>query len=103
MKRLFFLFVLFFFSCHANAEGAYTGKIIEIQFFQGHVGVLVALDNMGDPDKCGRSDHLILAGTHPHYKDIYALLLAQKLTGSPVRLHVAGCVQGLPSIIHVVA
>jgi hypothetical protein len=103
MKKFVFLLILFFFNCRANAEGAFTGKITEIQFFQGHFGVLVALDNMGDPDKCGRADHLIVADMRAHYKDMYALLLVQKLIGSPVRLHISGCVQGLPSIVHIVA
>jgi hypothetical protein len=76
-------------------------QITALHFYEGHVGVLVRLNQMVDPDKCGRTDWYILRDDHPHYKDTYSLLLASYLANKPVQVAIDGCVQGLPSIRHI--
>jgi hypothetical protein len=100
MKKILLTLLLLAFATGAKAGGDFTGRIQSLHFYQGHVGVLVQLDHMADPDSCGRSDWFILADSHPHYKDIYAMLLAQRIGGGSIRVIVSGCVQGLPSIVH---
>jgi len=83
--------------------GALTGneQITAIHFYEGHTGVLIRLNTMIDPDKCGRTDWYILRDDYPHFKDSYSLFLASYLANKPVQLAVDGCVQGLPSIRHI--
>jgi len=101
MKKIILTFFLLVTSAIASAGGDFRGKINFLEFYQGHTGLLINMENMADPDGCGRSELFILPETHPHYKDIYALLLAQRFNEGVIRVVTSGCHQGLPSIVHV--
>jgi len=75
-----------------------TGKIIHLEFYNGHTGVLVRQPEMIDPDQCGRKDLFILPQDHPFFREVYSLLLAAHMSDQPISLYVEGCVQGLPAI-----
>ena len=93
-----------FFLAPANAgRETIVAPIKQLYYYEGHTGALVRQDQMIDPDACGRSDLYILRKDHPHYKELTALLMASHLSGQPLGLYLSGCVQGLPSIIHVVS
>jgi len=83
------------------ASGAVFGRILELQWYEGHTGVLVVQENMTDLGGCGRADHYILDDQHPYFKEIYALLLAAQVSNGPVYIFAADCVQGLSRIQHV--
>jgi hypothetical protein len=83
-----------------RADTVTTGQVVLIQFWQNHTGVLVRLSTMSDPDQCGRADWYIVPDTHPHYKDIYALLLATRFSDHQLTVVTSGCYEGLPAIIH---
>ena len=81
--------------------GTGPGKITNLQFFEGHSGLLVRHATMLDPDNCGRRDWFILRSQHPFFREIYSLLLAANTSGKTVYLFISGCHEGMPSIKHV--
>lgn len=89
-------------SIFAVAAGPAGNKPVKIiHYYDGHTGVLIQQPDMLDPDSCGRKEWYILRDTHPHYKEIYSLILAAHISGQPLEFYLAGCLQGLPSIAHV--
>lgn len=89
-------------SIFALAGGSAGNKPVKIiHYYDGHLGVLVQQPDMIDPDSCGRKEWYILRDSHPHYKEIYSLILASHVSGQPLEFFLVGCVQGLPSIAHV--
>lgn len=64
-------------SINAMAAGAVNaGDINYILFYKGHTGLLIKHQYPSDPDNCGRQDYYIFPDNHPHFSQIYALLLA---------------------------
>jgi hypothetical protein len=87
----------------SNAHAALNfieGKVMVVQFWEGHTGVLIRLSKTGDPEGCGRADYLIVQDTHPHYKDLYAMLLTSQVSRQTISLGVSGCFQGFPNVVH---
>lgn len=102
INRLISFFILAFASVTCSADGTTgAGMIRIIQFYNGHVGVLIRHASVINPDGCGAADWIIMADTYPHYKDAYALLLAAKISGQPVTIDVSGCLQGYPQLRNV--
>lgn len=86
----------------AYAEGSVgAGTINLVYFYQEHTGVLITHSNQINPDGCASNAHFILRDTHPHYKNVYAMLLAANLSGKKVSIGLSGCHEGFPNIKHV--
>ena len=83
----------------AGAVGA--GYIDQLLFYKGHTGLLIKHQHASDPDSCGRQDYYILPNDHPHFSQIYSMLLAVQLANKKVSFNIDGCHQGIPSIVHV--
>ena len=83
------------------ASGGSTGKIITIQWYEGHTGVLVKQVGMSDLGGCGRSDYYILDDKHPYFKEIYSLILSAHISSQPLALSIDGCIQGISRIKHI--
>jgi hypothetical protein len=84
-----------------SGSGVSGGKIKTILLYEGHSGVLVKQDNMSDLGGCGRSDYYILDNQHPHFKEIYSLILSAHMANQHLALSVADCFQGISRITHV--
>jgi hypothetical protein len=97
---IFILLILIQSSANA-ATGSSAGKITTIQWYEGHVGVLVKQEGMSDLGGCGRSDHYILDENHAYFKEIYSLILTAHISSQPLILYLDGCVQGISRIKHV--
>lgn len=101
--KIFAFLTLFLASAISRADGSTgNGVIRAVHFYLGHTGVLISHSYLIDPEACGSAAWIILSDTYPHYKDVYALLLAAKLSGQPVNITVSGCLQGYPSLRSVV-
>lgn len=104
MKKLGFA-VLFFMSAISfkilAAGGVDPGDINFLLFYKGHSGLLIKHQYHIDPDNCGRRDYYILSDSHPHFSQIYALILAAQTAGKKVSFNVDGCHEGIPAIVHV--
>lgn len=99
VKRFILLLALSLISATASADGTTGSGIVRmLHFYTGHTGLLIIHSNMMDPDACGSTAYIILPDNHAHYKDIYALLLAAKLSGQSVTINVSGCLQGYPQL-----
>jgi hypothetical protein len=102
INRLFIFLALAFFSATSHADGTTgAGLVRMLHFYNGHTGLLIAHANLIDPDACGSGSYIILSDTYPHYKDVYAMLLAAKISGQPVTIYVSGCLQGYPQLRHI--
>lgn len=75
-----------------------AGDINVLLFYKGHDGLLLKHQFPSDPDKCGRWDYYVLPDNHPHFQQIYAMLLAAQTAGKKVSFYVDGCHQGIPAI-----
>lgn len=82
------------------ASGLSVGQVKSITWFEEHNGVLIKQDNMQDLGGCGRSDYYILNDQHPHFKEIYSLILSSHISSQPLRLHIDGCYEGISKIKH---
>lgn len=85
------------FGAHA---GGYTapGKLVSVQIWPAHNGVLVQHQNMVNPDGCIRTDQFILRPSDPFFKEMYAMLLSALASNKQVQLHVSGCEQNFPIV-----
>lgn len=97
----FFAFLSLFFTTAYAGQHTIAAPIKHFEYYEGHTGLLIRQEQMIDPDACGRSDLYILRKDHPSYKELTALLMAAHLSGQPLSFFLSGCVQGLPSIVHV--
>jgi hypothetical protein len=99
MRRFITIAVLCI-SAFAAHAGGYTapGKIVSVQVWPAHNGVLVQHQNMINPDGCTRTDHLILRPADPFFKEMYAMLLSAHASNKQVQLHVSGCEQNFPIV-----
>jgi hypothetical protein len=100
-KLLAFLSFSFFSSISLAEQSVPAGDVNTIYFYLMHTGVLVQHTTMIDPDACGRKDFYILPDTHPHFKEVYSLLLATQMASKKVSFTISGCHQGIPAITHV--
>ena len=100
-KLLAFFGFSFFSSISLAEQSTSAGDINTIYFYLTHTGVLIQHSTMIDPDSCGRKDYYILPGAHPHFKEVYSLLLAAHMANKKVSLTISGCHQGIPAITHV--
>lgn len=104
MKKLLLAarFLICVVSLNAAAAGSIdAGDINFLLFYKGHSGLLIKHQYQIDPDNCGRRDYYILPNNHPHFSQIYALLLAAQTAGKKVSFNIDGCVEGIPAITHV--
>ncbi len=61
-------------------------------------GIYIAQTTMTDPDQCGLQDFYVLQKTHALFDEIYAIVLAARVSDKPIQFHVAGCVNQRPII-----
>ena len=102
MLRITIAIIILGFKISAQAgQTTLASPVTHYEYYKTHVGLLVVQSNMIDPDSCGRNTLYILSNTHPHYKEATALILAAHITGQPLKFHLNGCLQGLPSIEHI--
>lgn len=93
---------LIFITQNVRAAGSVSaGYINHLLFYKGHTGLLIKHQYPSDPDNCGRQDYYILSNEHPHFSQIYSMLLAVQLANKKVSFHIDGCHQGIPAISHV--
>ncbi|MDR6985119.1 hypothetical protein J2X32_003776 [Rheinheimera pacifica] len=85
----------------AAAGSVDAGDINFLLFYKGHSGLLIKHQYQIDADNCGRRDYYILPDNHPHFSQIYALLLAAQTAGKKVSFNTDGCHEGIPAIVHV--
>ena len=95
------IFLAFLFSTANAAEGHSSGKITTVLLYEGHTGVLVRQEGMSDLGGCGRADYYILDEQHPHFKEIYSLILSAHILSQPLWIQLNGCFQGISRIKHV--
>ena len=87
---------------HVSGAGSVSpGDINFLLLYKGHTGVLIKHQYPSDPDDCGRQDYYILPSDHPHFSQIYSLLLAAQMANKKVSFSIDGCHQGIPAIVHV--
>lgn len=97
----FIAFFTFFASNVAAAGAVAAGDINYLLFYKGHTGLLIKHQFPSDPDNCGRQDYYILPNEHPHFSQIYSMLLAAQMANKKVSFNIDGCHQGIPAIVHV--
>jgi len=61
-------------------------------------GIYIAQSTMADPDQCGQQDFYVLEKTHALFDEIYAMVLAARVSDKPIQFHVAGCINQRPVI-----
>ncbi|MDR6984492.1 hypothetical protein J2X32_003136 [Rheinheimera pacifica] len=104
MKKTLIALTLMASSVSFNAAAAGSidaGDINFLLFYKGHSGLLIKHQYQIDPDNCGRRDYYILPDNHPHFSQIYALLLAAQTADKKVSFDIDGCLEGRPAITHV--
>lgn len=89
------------FSATANAGNISFGDVNLIHFWSAIPGVMVAVGTMTDNDSCGRNDYYIIANTHPHFKQLYALILSAQISQKKVQVETNKCVSGFPDVVNV--
>jgi hypothetical protein len=75
-----------------------VGDIMVVHMWEGHTGILVRVSTMINPDACANPAYMILRDSYPHYKELYALLLASVATSKQIVVTVGGCYEGFPAI-----
>lgn len=115
MKRLIInihFFSLLLISVNAVADGSYlSNSKIELLSVAPDVVYFRGIGNTGqNPDGCsgfdnGGSRYAILKGSHPHFKEVYSMLLAAQVSDKTVSVWVNGCVsrwgRGFPEVVTV--
>ena len=98
------LTLLFFLALTSSASAAgWSAQQPVTEFYIQGSEVLVKQAVVANPDSCSSASYYRLLSTHPIYKDIYALILAARVSGSPVYLYLAGCdSNGRPTIQNVI-
>jgi hypothetical protein len=79
------------------------GAIKEIGVWEGNNGILIVHPYPTNPDGCTRPEAILLAKTHPHYRELYSLLVSSQAIGRKVIIYVQGCVESFPRLTHLQA
>lgn len=74
------------------------GKVVSLHHFEGHHGILVKIEQMTDPQACGRSDWYMLPDSSPHAQFVQAMLLTAQNSQQKVYISINGCLDGMPLI-----
>lgn len=80
-----------------SASASSLGKIEMLHIWETHGGLLIAFDKTAEmasnvestqnlPTGTVRRDYVILPKTHPYFKEMFAMLMSAKMTGTSVRL-----------------
>ena len=102
MKKIIALTVLVLSGFVVAQVATSNERITQIHFWKGNTGVLVRHENMINPDECpGGHRYYILPESHPHFEEIYSLLLAAHMADQPVQFIVDGCIENYPEIRHI--
>lgn len=105
MKKNLIIAVLLALSTGMSFAGGNTElkAVTGLNYYKGHVGLLLNQSEMINPDSCQRVDWYILPSDHPNYTEMVALIMASHFKRHPLAFYVEGCVQGLPAIVNVVS
>jgi len=85
---------------HSSFAGGWGSReeLTNVYPSTGINGIYIAQTTMTDPDQCGLQDFYILEKTHTLFDEIYAMVLAARVSGTPMQFHVSGCVNQRPVI-----
>ena len=85
---------------HSSFAGGWGSReeLTNVYPSTGVNGIYVAQSTMTNPDQCGRQDFYVLEKAHALFDEIYAMVLAARVSDKPIQFHVAGCVNQRPVI-----
>ena len=76
MKKIFLVSALFLSTNLMAGNYSNYQELEQIQFYEGHSGLLIKQETMVDPDNCGRQDYYILPQNRAMFKEVYSALLS---------------------------
>lgn len=82
----------------AYASTLVQGKVVSLHHYEGHHGILVKIEQMIDPQACGRSDSYIMPDSSPHAQSVQAMLLTAQSSQQRLFISIYGCLDGMPLI-----
>lgn len=73
--------------------GAWTGKfeMPELRFYNSYILVRNVNETIDSASACSRTDYFRLDKTHERFDQVYATLLAARVSNSEVNFYITGC------------